>query len=381
LFLFCPLFACFAKEGTGPLGRAEDAGTIDFPDSGEEPSCLESDGDGDGFGTNAKCATKDCDDSNINVYPGAFEACNALDDDCDREIDEGLGEGTCGEGPCARTVPHCVNGRPQQCTPGQGSPEVCNGADDDCDGQRDEEIAGESCGAGACARSALCVNGATEACVPGAPSAELCNRADDDCDGTVDNGIGATVIDGTYTALRTKHDACDGFGQRIGPQCNAAIHRWCASDGCTTSGFGPLENSGDTAVIGCVVAAALIDTPYATLAGHHDVCDGSRERIGPNCNAAIHRYCASMGFATGFGPNEQGPSTALVACLSPAQATVISTTYSNLSGFHGGCTTSSRIGPDCNAAINRFCQSSGYATGYGPVENSGDTSIVACVSR
>jgi hypothetical protein len=58
--------------------------------------------------------------------------------------------------------------------------------------------------------------------------------------------------------------------------------------------------------------------------------------------------------------------------------TVINTTYTELSGHHGGCTINSRIGPDCNAAMHRYCRSLGHVSGYGPVENSGDTAVVTC---
>lgn len=373
--------ACTAKTPT-PADESKDAGEdpVFILDSGEVPSCLESDLDGDGFGTNALCTMVDCNDGNIGIYPGAFEACNDLDDDCDGEKDEELGETPCGAGTCARTVPNCANGRPQACTPGQGVAELCNNLDDDCDGTADEELPGETCGTGACARTAFCVNGAYEACVPGAAAGETCNRIDDDCDGVVDNGFGATVVNSTYTALRALHAQCDGAGQRLGSDCNAAMHRLCAQNGCTTTGFGPLENSGDTAIVGCVVAAALIDTPFATLAQHHPPCDGAQERLGSNCNAAIHRYCVSMGFTSGFGPLEQSVTNALVGCVAAPKAQTVETTYTVLSGHHAGCTQASRIGPDCNAAINRFCASSGFSTGYGPVENSGDVAFVTCVS-
>jgi len=40
-------------------------------------------------------------------------------------------------------------------------------------------------------------------------------------------------------------------GSRIGPECDAAIHRWCRAMG-AVSGFGPLENSGENLAVACV---------------------------------------------------------------------------------------------------------------------------------
>ena len=45
------------------------------------------DGDNDGYG-----ADVDCDDTNPKVHPGAEELCNNIDDNCDKQIDEGCPE-------------------------------------------------------------------------------------------------------------------------------------------------------------------------------------------------------------------------------------------------------------------------------------------------
>jgi hypothetical protein len=257
--------------------------------------------------------------------------------------------------------------------------EVCNGLDDDCDGMTDEDIAGAmSCGVGACRRTAACTAGAPGMCTPGSPTMEVCNRVDDDCDGETDEGFRASVVSSTYTTLAGQHDGCTQ-ATRIGGACNAAIHRLCAGRGCSQTGFGPLENSGDTSVVACIATDFVRSIPYAALTMQHPGCSASTERIGPQCNAAIHRYCASMGYASGFGPLEQGADAATIACVRAPSAEVVNSTYTALSGQHAGCNQTSRIGSDCNAAISRFCASRGAATGYGPIENSGDTAVIVCV--
>jgi hypothetical protein len=65
-------------ENTGGLnaGRSFSVRVVD---------CI--DADGDGFGDNCT-AGADCDDSSNSINPGATEACNGVDDNCDGRIDE-----------------------------------------------------------------------------------------------------------------------------------------------------------------------------------------------------------------------------------------------------------------------------------------------------
>jgi hypothetical protein len=388
-----PAIACgeIMPPDGAPLGPAElacvrawiAAATPAPVDAGADvalTACQRSDGDGDGFGTDPSCAMRDCDDANLSIHPGATEACNALDDNCDGRVDDGFAETTCGVGACQRTSPLCVAGRFVACAPGAPAAERCNGIDDDCDGSVDEDAPGVTCGVGRCQRSARCVAGALEACVPGAPMAEACNGMDDDCDGTVDEGLRAAVDGTSYPTLATLHAGCNGTTQRVGPECNAAIHRFCGGRamGCMTSGFGPVENGPPAATVTCVRGEARRAT-YTQLMGQHPGCTGNTERIGMQCNAAIHRWCMAQGFATGFGPVENSGDDAHVTCLASAQAAVVGTTYTALARLHSGCTATTRIGPECNAAMHRFCASMGFASGFGPLENSGDTAVVGCV--
>jgi hypothetical protein len=361
-----------------PFDRDATPASHDATGPASDPVCLASDGDRDSFGSAPSCASRDCDDRNPAIHPGAPEACNGLDDDCDGMTDEDLGQASCGVGACRVDAPFCADGGLQLCVPRAPGVERCNGLDDDCDGMTDEEPSDAMpCGVGACRRPAACVGGRLEACVPGTPGAESCNGLDDDCDGEVDEGFRAAVVSSSYTELVGRHDGCTS-ATRIGGACNAAIHRACAARGCVQSGFGPLENNGDFAAIACVRSDGVRDVPYATLATHHPGCTAST-RIGSDCNAAIHRYCASQGFVTGFGPDEQGPDSATITCLRAPVATVVNTTYTALAMAHPGCTQTSRIGSECNAAIHRACVGRGFVSGFGPLENNGDLAVIACV--
>jgi len=210
------------------------------------------------------------------------EVCNGVDDDCDSEVDEGLGTLTCGVGACSRTVAACVNGQPGQCVPGAPTAELCNGIDDNCNGATDEGFnVGSACtaGVGACARSgvmvcsadrggtfcnatpgapttevcngvddnygqvnddlgtltcgegacsrtvAACTNGQPGQCTPGSPSPETCNGVDDDCDGTTDNGfdIGASCTVGIGACQSAGVKVCSADG--VTAICNAALER------------------------------------------------------------------------------------------------------------------------------------------------------------
>jgi predicted outer membrane repeat protein len=113
---------------------------------------LSCDADGDGFRGNAG----DCNDTNPNVFPGAPEACNGLDDDCDEVIDEdvlrtfyadadgdGFGDAANGVEACDAPDGRIPNANDCDDTEVRANPaaaEACDGIDNNCDGSVDEGV-------------------------------------------------------------------------------------------------------------------------------------------------------------------------------------------------------------------------------------------------
>ncbi|MCS6990518.1 MAG: MopE-related protein [Chitinophagales bacterium] len=111
------------------------------------------DADGDGWPI-----PSDCDDTNANIYPTAFEACDGTDNNCDGNIDEGYYPGyqtwyadwdADGYGDASNSISSCYPFWPYtatdntDCDPwnwyaNPGASEICDYVDNNCDGQVDE---------------------------------------------------------------------------------------------------------------------------------------------------------------------------------------------------------------------------------------------------
>jgi parallel beta-helix repeat protein len=235
-------------------------------DDGLTYSTWYQDADGDGYGTSltttSACAqptgfvadATDCDDSEAAVNPGASEACNEADDDCDGDIDEGVtttfyadtdadGYGDPGSSdeacaPSSGWIADDTDCDDDDASAYPGADEICDGVDNDCDGLTDDDDAiasgegstwftdsdGDSYGDPMLPTTTLCVQptGTTtddtdcddsDAGVnPGAD--EICDGVDNDCDGLIDDDDAIAAGEGSI--WYTDSDG-DGYGDPDAP--------------------------------------------------------------------------------------------------------------------------------------------------------------------
>ena len=269
--------ACVDGEGN-PLGAdCDDTDPLTFPGNpevcdleGHDEDCDPTtfgrrDVDGDGF-FDAVCCNgdvcgTDCDDLRANANPATTEVCDAIDNDCDDTVDEGVrvagfvdadrdgfGDHDMPLEACAGRAGFVAEGGPDDCddtdlnvNPGQL--EICDGRDNDCDPATDDDDAvpvewyADLDGDGFGSRA----SGITISCVPPEghslrdtdcddddagrhpAAAEMCNGIDDDCNGVADFEIapgdfedddGDGLVDVACGALGTD---CDDRDASAGP--------------------------------------------------------------------------------------------------------------------------------------------------------------------
>ena len=189
--------------------------------AGQQRSCSKS----NSFGTCSGHET--CDPSQAGGWVGcdartpAAEVCNGIDDDCNGQIDDGLGTVTCGDGPCQVTVQSCVDGGAVICQPdmSKATAEICDGIDNNCNGQIDEGFVSstdpQNCGA--CGH-ACSTNHDTPSCDNGI-CAVSCDDGYADCDQDAGSGC--------ETHVASDPNNCGGCGT----VCNFANATGACSDG------------------------------------------------------------------------------------------------------------------------------------------------------
>ena len=227
------------------LDPASHLGATEVWYDGVDQDCLgDSDYDQDKDGVDGEGTGADCDDLDAAVFPGADELCDAVDNDCDLEVDEegaiggvavyvdldgdGFGEGAEQGSYCEAPVGtalvdgDCDDTRPEV---NPDAAEMCDDLDNDCSGFVDDEpvdgadwfpdfdadgFGDGNAGVRTCEQPEGYVADTTDCddadalSYPGAP--EVCDLEDNNCDGAVDEGA---------TDMRTYYgDAdADGYGE------------------------------------------------------------------------------------------------------------------------------------------------------------------------
>ena len=169
--------------------------TFDDLDGDGEPDCVDLDVDGDG-----EPDTSDCGPTDPLVYPGAPENCDDVDSDCDGDLVDGYPDTDLDADPDCTDVDDDADGEPDvtDCGPLDntiypGAPEACDEQDSDCDGDlvdqyddfdadgepdcvdEDDDGDGEADISDCDDADASIYNGAPE----------LCDAIDSDCDGSL----------------------------------------------------------------------------------------------------------------------------------------------------------------------------------------------------
>jgi hypothetical protein len=245
------------------------------------------------------------------------ETCDGIDNDCNGDIDDGLGQTVCGVGACQTTTPNCVNGLPQVCSPRAPSEETCDAIDNDCDGLIDNNLPTVTCGVGACQNTVpSCVAGQAQACAPLAASAEVCDGLDNDCNGAVDDGnpggglpcstgklgvcaAGTTVCTGGQIVcqqnVQPSAETCDGQDN----DCDGVVDNGNpgANQACSTGKPG-ICAAGTTVCSSGQLTCQQSQQPHAeTCNGQDDDCDGVVDNGSPGaglaCNTGLLGVCGA----------------------------------------------------------------------------------------
>ncbi len=257
----------------------------------------------------------DCDDTDLNINPGAIEVCDGIDNNCDGNTDEGVtntyyadtdndGYGDAANTTQACSVPTGYVSDNTDCDDNEAAAypsatEICDGIDNNCDGNTDEGVTNtyyadtDNDGYGdaanttqACSVPTGYVSDNTDcddneaAAYPGAT--EVCDGIDNNCDGNTDEG----VLNTYYLDLDS-----DGYGDVVN-----------ATQACSApTGFVADNNDCD-------------DSNPNTNPGAAEICDG----IDNNCDGNTDEGVSNTYYADTDTDGYGDANSTTQACTAPS---------------------------------------------------------------
>jgi len=282
--------------------------------NGQIDDGLDHDNDGDGSLACGGCIAPaapncDCNDNDNSIYPGAFDACDCIDQDCDGSIVDGYDSDA-----DADNVPHCAlavecNDNPPNGNRQHGAwcgvaavPEQCDTLDNNCSGGADENLS-RACYSGPVGTQniGLC-HGGTQVC-----AAINTNPADPANWGTCNNQVVPAFVPVSETeAAHSAQAPCDGLDN----DCDGARDDGYDGDG---DGYFSCANAGCQATYGA--SCDCDDGNPAVHPGAAEVCNGYDDNCNSQVDEALARTCYSGDIATlNVGLCHSGSQ----ACQSPA---------------------------------------------------------------